>query len=126
YTLWGELAYQLAGQQGYALVADSEQTKTAPGSVILESIVGEKPTLIMLDEIARHLRSAKTVPTATGKSDLAEQTVAFLMSLFEFAASRDNVVVVFTLASASDAFGDESEELKQQIEQSFNEIRRIS
>jgi hypothetical protein len=126
YTLWGELAYQLAGQRGYALVADSEQTKTAPGTVILESIVGEKPTLIMLDEIARHLRSAKTVPTATGKSDLAEQTVAFLMSLFEFAASRDNVVVVFTLASASDAFGNESEELKQQIERSFNEIRRIS
>jgi hypothetical protein len=126
YTLWGELAYQLAGQQGYAWVADSERTKTAPGTAILESIVGDRPTLIMLDEIARHLRSAKTVPTATGKSDLAEQTVAFLMSLFEFAASRDNVVVVFTLASASDAFENESEELKQQIERSFNEIRRIS
>lgn len=126
YTLWGELAYQLAGRDGYDLLADSEHTKTAPGTAILEKIVGDQPTLIMLDEIARHLRSAKTVPTATGKSDLAEQTVAFLMSLFEFAATRDNVVVVFTLASATDAFGNESEELRQQIEQSFGEIRRIS
>jgi hypothetical protein len=126
YTLWGEIAYQLSGSGGYQLIAESEQTKTAPGTAVLEKIVGDQPTLIMLDEIARHLRSAKTVPTATGKSDLAEQTVAFLMSLFEFAASRENVVVVFTLASATDAFGNESEELKQQIEQNFNEIRRIS
>ncbi len=126
YTLWGELAYQLAGQQGYALVAESEQTKTAPGTAVLEEIVGHKPTLIIIDEIARHLRSAKTVVTATEKSDLAEQTVAFLMSLFEFAASRDNVVVVFTLASDTDAFAKESEEFKQQIESTITEIRRIS
>lgn len=115
YTLWGELAYQLGGTAGYALVAGSDQDRSAPGTGFLDRLVGDEPTLIMLDEVARHLRAAKAVPTATKRSDLAEQTVAFLMSLFEFAASKERVVVVFTLADPSDAFGKETEELRQEL-----------
>ncbi|MBN1979066.1 MAG: ATP-binding protein, partial [Anaerolineae bacterium] len=104
YTLWGELAYQLGGAAGYeAHAADGDRSRSAPGTGLLETLIGDEPTLIMLDEVARHLRAAKTVPTATGKSDLAEQTVAFLMSLFEFAASKEHVVVVLTLADSRDA-----------------------
>jgi len=126
YTLWGEIAYQLGGVPAYDLVQQSEIDKTAPGTGLLEQLIGNAPTLIMLDEVARHLRSAKTVPTATGRSDLAEQTVAFLMSLFEFAASKQNVVVVLTLADSSDAFGRETDELRQQIERELAEAKRLS
>lgn len=126
YTLWGEIAYQLGGANAYAWVAQSETSLTSPGTEILERIVGDSPTLIMIDEIARHLRAAKTVATPNGRSDLAEQTAAFLMSLFEFAASKRQVAVVFTLAESVDAFGKENDELKQQIEQVFSEIKRLS
>lgn len=123
YTLWGELAYQLGGRAGYALVAESDgRSKAAPGTGVWERLIGARPALIMLDEIARHLRSAKAIPTGTGRSDLAEQTVAFLMSLLEFAASRERVVVVLTLADAADAFGRETEELRQELA----EARRIT
>ena len=126
YTLWGEIAYQLGGVSAYDLVQQSETDKTSPGTGLLEQLIGNAPTLIMLDEVARHLRSAKTVPTATGRSDLAEQTVAFLMSLFEFAASKHNVVVVLTLADSSDAFGRETDEIRQQIERELAEAKRLS
>lgn len=126
YTLWGEIAYQLGGLAAYELVGQSEVHKTAPGTGLLERLIGNKPTLIMLDEVARHLRTAKSVPVATGRSDLAEQTVAFLMSLFEFAASKQNVVVVFTLADIADAFGQESDELRQRLEREIAETRRLS
>jgi len=122
FTLWGELAYQLGGATGYAYASGSDQDCSAPGTGLLEKLVGDEPALIMLDEVARHLRAAKTVPTATGKSDLAEQTVAFLMSLFEFAASKERVVVVLTLADPRDAFGQETEELRQDLA----EARRLS
>ena len=122
YTLWGELAYQLGGAAGYAHAAGGDQDRSAPGTGLLEKLIGDDTALIMLDEIARHLRAAKTVPTATGKSDLAEQTVAFLMSLFEFAASRERVAVVYTLADPQDAFGQETDELRQALA----ETRRIS
>ncbi|HDQ73820.1 MAG TPA: DUF499 domain-containing protein [Chloroflexi bacterium] len=110
HTLWGELAYQIGGAEGYALTKNSDQDCSAPGTGLLEQLVGGRPTLIMLDEAARHLRAAQAVPTVTGKSDLAEQTVAFLMSLFEFAASQEQVCVILTLADSRDAFGKEEEE----------------
>ena len=122
YTLWGELAYQLGGVKGYADAEAGDRNRSAPGTGLLETLIGDEPTLIMLDEVARHLRAAKTTPTATGKSDLAEQTVAFLMSLFEFAASKEHVVVVLTLADSSDAFGQETEELHRELA----ETQRIS
>jgi hypothetical protein len=75
--------------------------------------------LIMLDEIARHLRAAKAVTTQSGISNLAEQTVAFLMSLMEFAASKKRVVVVLTLASDADAFSGETEYLRHSLSEAL-------
>jgi hypothetical protein len=114
-TLWGELAYQLGGKNGYELVLESEETKAAVGTGLLETLIGDKPTLILIDEIARHLRAASAIPTRTGQSNLAEQTVAFLMSLLEFAAGKERCVVVLTLASDSDAFGKESQLLREAL-----------
>ena len=122
YTLWGEIVAQLTDYKDPDLVERSERDRAAPGTGLWEELIGDQPTLIMLDEVARHLRAAKAVPTATGKSDLAEQTVAFLMSLFEFAASRKRVMVVYTLADPQDAFGKETEELRQHLA----EARRVS
>ncbi len=119
YTLWGELAYQLGGRAGYALAQESEQSKSAPGTGLFERIVGSRPTLIMIDEIARHLRAAVAVPVPTGKSDLAEQTVAFLMSLMEYAASQKQVVLVLTMASDADAFQKETDALRQALAESL-------
>jgi hypothetical protein len=115
YTLWGELAYQLGGRAGYALAKESDLSRVAPGTGLFETLVGDKPTLIMLDEIARHLRAALAVQTATKKSTLADQTVAFLMSLLEFAASKERCLMVLTLASESDAFAPETELLRQKL-----------
>lgn len=121
-TLWGELAYQLGGIRGYKLVRESEENRAAIGTGIFETLIGDQPTLIMLDEIARHLRAALAIPTKTGKSNLAEQTVAFLMSLLEFASSKERCLVVLTLASEADAFSMETAALRQ----SLNEALQIS
>jgi len=122
YTLWGELAFQLGQADGYELARESESTKAAPGTGFLEDLIGDRPTIILLDEIARHLRAAKAVPTATRKSDLAEQVVAFLMSLLEFAASKERTVVVLTLAEATDAFSQETASIRLQL----TEARSVS
>ncbi|CAN5241144.1 DUF499 domain-containing protein [soil metagenome] len=121
-TLWGELAWQLGrfgegSEAAYARMREADQRLAAPGTQVLEEIVGERPTLIMLDEIARYLRTAKAIDTENKKSDLAEQTVAFLMTLIEFAASKPSVVVVLTLADSSDAFGNETDELRQELKE---------
>ena len=128
-TRWGELAWQLGerastsgGVAAYKHVRRSDEALTAPGTQALERVVGDEPTLIMLDEIARYLRVAKAVATANEQSDLAEQTVAFLMTLIELAASRDNISLVLTLADSKDAFGDETEMLIEELD----EARKVS
>jgi predicted AAA+ superfamily ATPase len=86
FTLWGEIAYQLRGVEGYGLVRHSDEQRVAPGTQVWEKLIGAEPALVMIDEIAQHLRSAKAVKSSGGGTNLAEQTVAFLMSLIKFAA----------------------------------------
>ncbi|MEB3826419.1 ATP-binding protein [Phormidium sp. CCY1219] len=114
YTLWGEIAYQIGGIPGYELLRGSDTSGISPGTSVLERLMGGEPTAIALDEIARYLRSAKA--KIVGKSDLAEQVVAFLFSLMDLAASCDNLVLIYSLASISDTFAAETTNLQEAIQ----------
>ena len=130
WTLWGELAWQVGasvggpegGKRAYEHVRKADEARIAPGTASLERAVGDRPTLIMFDEIARYLRAAKAVRAKNGRTDLAEQTVAFLMTLIELAVSRPNIAFVLTLADSSDAFRSETVRLQAELE----EIRNVS
>lgn len=124
YTLWGEIAYQIGGIEGYQLLRGSDEQKISPGTSVLERLLNGKPTLIVLDEIARHLRSSQA--TLVGNSNLAKQVVAFLFSLFDLAAACNHLVVVYTLAAATDAFGEETTELQELIQTSARQERVLS
>jgi predicted AAA+ superfamily ATPase len=114
YTSWGEVAYQLGGAEGYSKVEQSDREGgPAPGCQFIQQIVGDRPLVIMIDEIARHLRAARA--KRVGDSTLAEQTVAFFMSLLEFASSRERTAVVFTLAGPQDAFARETELMTKEL-----------
>lgn len=126
FTLWGELAYQLGGRAGYALAQESDKQKVAPGTGLFEQLIGNRPTLIMIDEIARHLRAAVATPTTTGKSNLSEQTVAFLMSLMEYVASQKQVVLVLTMAGPEDAFAQETADLSEALHISARQERVLT
>ena len=113
YTLWGEIAYQIGQIEGYQLLRGSDQSGISPGTSVLERLIQGEPTLILLDEVARYLRSAKG--KLVGNSDLAEQVVAFLFSLMDLAASGNHLVFVYSLASDQDTFGKETQELQELI-----------
>jgi hypothetical protein len=112
YTLWGEMAYQLKGIEGYRVLEASDKQRVAPSAQRLDKLISDAPTLIMLDELAHHLRVAKGM---VGETSLAQQTIAFLNALLECASSKKRVVVVYTLAERVDAFSRETEELRLQL-----------
>lgn len=124
YTLWGEIAYQIGGIQGYQLLQNSDTSGVSPGTSVLERLTGGQPTAIILDEIARYLRSAKA--KQMGRSDLAEQVVAFLFSLMDLAAACDNLVLVYSLASTADTFAEETAELQETMRASARQERVLS
>jgi hypothetical protein len=123
-TLWGEIAYQIGGIEGYRLLQGSDRTGIAPGTSVLEQLIGDRSTVIILDEIARYLRAAKA--KQIGKSDLAEQVVAFLFSLMDLAGACNNLVFVYSLASTADTFAEETAELQELIRASARQERVLS
>ncbi|MGL5807064.1 MAG: hypothetical protein ACRC11_16760 [Xenococcaceae cyanobacterium] len=48
-TLWGEIAYQIGGIQGYQLLQGSDRSGISPGTSVLERLIAQKPTVIILD-----------------------------------------------------------------------------
>lgn len=113
YTPWGELAYQLRGQEGYERVRASDVERRAPGSETLAELLGSEPALIVLDEIGEYLRKS---PGAGGRDQLA----AFIKALFSAVESSPRAAIVFTLAvrsdgKATDAFASENEAVAKLI-----------
>lgn len=124
YTLWGEIAYQIGGVEGYKLLRGSDEQRVSPGTSVMERLTNGQPTLIVLDEIARYLRAGRA--TVVGKSNLAEQVVAFLFSLMDLAAATSNLIFIYSLASATDTFGEETTELHEIIQASARQERVLS
>jgi hypothetical protein len=92
-SLWGEMAYRLAGREGYERIRRSDETHTAPGDRTITELFGGEPTLIVIDEVAVYLRKvARVFPNG------AEQFSAFIQSLIKAVSATPQVALVFTLA----------------------------
>lgn len=55
-TIWGELAWQLGGAEGYAIVADADRTGTNPGGALRDLIARYAPAVILIDEWVAYAR----------------------------------------------------------------------
>lgn len=108
YTPWGEIAYALAGAQGYERVRRSDEQGMAPGAETIAELFGGGPALVLLDELAIYLRKVKNRPGAR------DQLTAFLTSLFKAVESSPRAALVYTLAvgkdgKGADAYSDENQ-----------------
>jgi predicted AAA+ superfamily ATPase len=108
-SLWGEMAYRLAGREGYERVRQSDERHIAPGAETIRELFGGQPTLILLDEISVYLRKVERA-----FPDASKQLAAFIHDLFKAVASTPQVALVYTLAigkddQGNDAYKDENE-----------------
>lgn len=55
-TLWGELAWQLGGAEGYAIVANADRTGTNPGNLLRELFTKFGPAVVLIDEWVAYAR----------------------------------------------------------------------
>ncbi len=111
-TPWGEIAYGLAGRGGYRRV-DDDIRGSSPGADTLKELIGDGPTLILLDELAVYLRKAAMYEGAE------KQFVAFLTALIKAVEGSPNAALVYTLAAGSDdgdAYRDENRTLVDELE----------
>ena len=118
YTLWGEIAYQLGA---YDVMRENDVQRIAPSTLTIAEMVGQTPTLIIIDEIANYL--VRLVPRGNSEAD---QLTAFLFSLLELGASTPNLSLVYTLSASHDALSDLTDELRGQFEQKQRDLTSVS
>ncbi|MFO0881272.1 MAG: DUF499 domain-containing protein [Gemmataceae bacterium] len=93
-TPWGEVAFQLAGEAGLAVLAEHERQLTAPaGDVIRRFLPKDKPCLILIDELMNYVSRSR-------KSGLATQLYNFLHNLSEEARGQKNVVLAVSIPAS--------------------------
>lgn len=124
-TIWGEIAYQLAGVDGYRLVETEDRSGSNPGSKLIELFRMAGPSIVLIDEwvaYARGLPSRENEPALVGGQFDTQFT--FAQALTEAAAAVENVVVLVSIpASDIEVGGDKGQDALVRLR---NVVRRKS
>jgi hypothetical protein len=109
-TLWGELAWQLGGAEGYTMVEGNDINGTSPGSQVLGDLFKRyNPCLIMIDEWVAYVRQTY------GKTDIPggsfDSNMTFAQSLTEAARATPGAVLVASLPASNIEIGGEGGEV---------------
>jgi predicted AAA+ superfamily ATPase len=100
-TMWGELAWQLGGKEGYDLVRQADQTSTAPGEALHELLEYFAPAVILIDEWVAYARQL------VGRDDLAggtfETQFTFAQALTEAVKATPGVLLAISIPASHDS-----------------------
>jgi predicted AAA+ superfamily ATPase len=103
HTLWGELAWQLGGKEGYNLVKEADETATNPGDALTELFNKYAPCLILIDEwvaYARQLRDDSDLPAGTFDTQFT-----FAQTISESAKAAKQTMLVVSVPSSDNEIG---------------------
>lgn len=117
HTLWGELAWQLGGAEGYGHVAIADQSGTNPGPGLRRLLSESAPCVILIDEwvaYARQLLSRDDLPAGT-----FETQFTFAQQLAEVVSTTPGALLLVSIPASDvrrDDSGDESETAASELE----------
>jgi predicted AAA+ superfamily ATPase len=81
-TLWGELAWQLAGKAGYELVKQADHDGTSPGKEVLINLLTQAaPCVILIDELVAFIRQFE--PGQQYLAGTFDSNISFIQALTE-------------------------------------------
>ena len=98
-TIWGWIAWALAGRAGYEIVRAQDEARVAPGGDALIELLKGGPSLILLDELLEYLISAGGVRVE--KTTLRDETLSFLKRLTVAVANVEDAALVLSLQKSN-------------------------
>ncbi|MEM9814790.1 MAG: anti-phage-associated DUF499 domain-containing protein [Cyanobacteria bacterium P01_D01_bin.6] len=107
--LWGEIARQLGAED--AMRQFWKDGPKAPGKEHWKAIIGDRPTLILFDELPPYFLEARTVPV--GRGSMVDVLTRTLSNLFVAALELPRCCVV--LANLSDSYREQVKEVKRLV-----------
>ncbi|WP_421654707.1 Swt1 family HEPN domain-containing protein [Leptothermofonsia sp. ETS-13] len=97
-TLWGELAWQLGGAEGYELVRRADETSTNPGDTLTQLFNRYSPCLILIDEWVAYARQLHEQSDLAGGSFDTQFT--FAQTLSESAKNADRTLLAVSIPAS--------------------------
>jgi predicted AAA+ superfamily ATPase len=105
-TLWGDLAWQLGGSDGYALVAAADASGTSPGKEVLASLLERyAPCIILIDELVAYVRQFNEGKVLTGGT--FDSNLSFIQALTEALKAVPTAVLLASLPQSAIEAGSE-------------------
>ncbi len=103
-TLWGELAWQLGGEEAFAMVKQSDQSGTSPGKQVLSDLLGRySPCVILIDELVAYIRQFHDKQQLSGGT--FDSNISFLQALTEACKLVPNAVMLASLPESETEAG---------------------
>lgn len=106
-TLWGELAWQLGGANGYEQVKQADLSGTSPGKEDLIKLLKQyAPCVILVDELVAYIRQFEPGKTFTGGS--YDSNISFIQALTEALKAVPNVLMLVSLPDSNREAGSQN------------------
>ncbi len=120
-TLWGEIAWQLGGKEGYERLREADETSTNPGDALKDLFNHYAPVLILIDEWVAYGRQLHD------KSDLPagdfDTHFTFAQTLSESAKNAQKTLLVVSIPSSDIEIG--GHRGKEALDRLKNAIGRV-
>jgi predicted AAA+ superfamily ATPase len=95
-TLWGELAWQLGGEEAFALVKTADANGTSPGKDLLKTLLEKHaPCVVLIDELVAYVRQFPESQALSGGS--YDTNLSFVQALTEAAKLVPNAILLASL-----------------------------
>ena len=96
HTLWGELAWQLGGEEGFAMLKEADGNGTSPGKDVLKTLLERyAPCVILIDELVAYVRQFPDGQQISGGS--YDTNLSFVQALTEATKLVPNAILLASL-----------------------------
>ncbi len=124
-TLWGDLAWQLGGEEGYRLIQEADRSGTSPGKEILSQLLSRyAPCVILIDELVSYIRQFS--PGAALSGGTYDSNLSFVQALTEALKAVPNAVLLVSLPESDrEAGGQRGNDVLQTLEYYFGRVQAL-
>jgi predicted AAA+ superfamily ATPase len=124
-TLWGELAWQLGGDEGYRIVEASDQSGTSPGKDTLVQLLSKfAPVVILIDELVAYIRQLSQDGNNTGGS--YDASLSFVQALTEAAKQVPTCCILASLPESEiEAGGERGQQVLEALSKIFGRVQAL-
>lgn len=92
-TPWGEIAWQLGREKGFAVVAEHDAKGISPAGDVIRQMLPAGPTLILMDELLNYVSAGR-------KLGMRDQFFNFLQNLCEESRARNNMALCVSIPAS--------------------------